>query len=319
MSTIKLWDDRIGRRLKLRDLHILLTVVQCGSMGKAATQLAVSQPAISKAIAEMEHTLRVRLLDRTPQGIAPTLYGRALLKWGLAVFDDLRQAVKEIEFLADPTAGEVRIGTTEAMTAGLVPAVIDHLARRHPRIVFIVTPAPTIVMQYHDLRERRVDLVLGRIASRIADDDLNAEVLFDDPLLVVAGANSKLHRRRRIDPSMLGDEPWCLSPRDTFAGSRALEAFRAMGLDAPRPTVESTTSIQLFVSLLATGRFLSLLSGSTLKYSGKRLGVKALRVDLPIEPGPVGILTLKNRTLGPVADLFVAAAREVAKPLARGQ
>jgi DNA-binding transcriptional LysR family regulator len=118
---------------------------------------------------------------------------------------------------------------------------------------------------------------------------------------------------------MLGDEPWCLSPRDTFAGARALEAFNAMGLDAPRLTVESTTSIQLFVSLLATGRFLSMLSGSTLKLSGKRLGVKALPVDLPIEPGPVGIVTLKNRTLGPVAELFVAAARDVAKPLAAGQ
>lgn len=319
MSTIKPWDDRIGRRLKLRDLHILLTVAQCGSMGKAATQLAVSQPAISKAIAEMEHTLRVRLLDRTAQGIVPTLYGRALLKWGLAVFDDLRQAVKEIEFLADPTAGEVRIGTTEAMTAGLVPAVIDRLARRYPRIVFSVTPAPTIALQYHDLRERRVDLVLGRMASRIPDDDLNAEVLFDDPLLVVAGVKSKWHRRRRIDPAMLGDEPWCLSPRDTFAGARALEAFNAMGLDAPRLTVESTTSIQLFVSLLATGRFLSMLSGSTLKLSGKRLGVKALPVNLAIEPGPVGIVTLRNRTLGPVAELFVATARDIAKPLARGQ
>ena len=180
MRKIKPWDDRIGRRLKLRDLHILLTVAQCGSMGKAAARLAVSQPAVSKAIAEMEHTLQVRLLDRTAHGIIPTLYGRALLKWGLAVFDDLRQAVKEIEFLADPTAGEVRIGTTEAMTAGLVPAVIDRLARRYPRIVFTVTPAPTIALQYHDLRERRVDLVLGRMASRIADDDLNAEVLFNE-------------------------------------------------------------------------------------------------------------------------------------------
>jgi DNA-binding transcriptional LysR family regulator len=98
-----------------------------------------------------------------------------------------------------------------------------------------------------------------------------------------------------------------------------VEAFRAMGLDAPRLTVESTTSVQLFVALLATGRFLSMLSGSTLKLSGKRLGVKALPVDFPIEPGPVGILTLKNRTLGPVAELFVAAARDVAKPLAKGQ
>src|SRR5712692_12022510 len=104
------WKDRIGYRLRLRDLHILLTVAQCGSMGKAATHLAVSQPGVSKVIADMEYMLGVRLLDRNSQGVEPTMYGRALLTSGLAVFDDLRQGVKNIEFLANPTAGELRIG-----------------------------------------------------------------------------------------------------------------------------------------------------------------------------------------------------------------
>ncbi len=92
-------EQRVMRRLKLRELRILTTVAQAGSMGKAATQLALSQPAISKAIAEMEYTLGVALLDRTPHGVEPTLYGRALLKWSAAVFDDLSQGVREIEFL----------------------------------------------------------------------------------------------------------------------------------------------------------------------------------------------------------------------------
>src|SRR6266853_2125778 len=102
--------DRIGRRMKLQDLHVLMTVMQAGSMGKAAQRLNISQPAISRSIAELEHALGVRLLDRHPQGIEPTEYGRALLNCGVAVFDDLRQGVKTIEFLADPEAGEVRIG-----------------------------------------------------------------------------------------------------------------------------------------------------------------------------------------------------------------
>src|ERR1700674_5047435 len=113
------WDERIGRRLKLRNLHVLKTVAQLGSMGKAATQLAVSQPAISKAITDLEHVLGVRLLDRSRRGVEPTIYGSALLKWSVAVFDNLRQGVNEIDSLADPTAGELRVGTTDAMTAGL--------------------------------------------------------------------------------------------------------------------------------------------------------------------------------------------------------
>ena len=83
-----------------------LAVADAGSMAKAATRLAISQPAISRAIADMEHTLGVRLLDRSPQGVEPTQYGQALLKRGLAVFDELKQGVQDIEFLSDPGAGE---------------------------------------------------------------------------------------------------------------------------------------------------------------------------------------------------------------------
>src|SRR4249920_3054979 len=102
--------DRIGCRMKLRDLHVLMAVVQTGSMSKAAALLNTGQSAISRSIAELEHALNVRLLDRGRQGVKPTEYGRALLDGGTAVFDDLRQTVRNIEFLADPTTGEVRIG-----------------------------------------------------------------------------------------------------------------------------------------------------------------------------------------------------------------
>src|SRR5262249_39290540 len=93
------WESRIGRRLGLRDLHVFFTVVQRGSMAKAAQQLNVTQPAVSKAIGDLEHTLGVRLLDRRPQGVEPTIYGHALLKRGNAVFDELKQSIRDIEFL----------------------------------------------------------------------------------------------------------------------------------------------------------------------------------------------------------------------------
>src|SRR6267378_2562162 len=131
------WDEqRLSRRLKLRDLHVLLIVVKCGSMGKAANQLSVSQPAISKTIADMEYALGVPLLDRNSRGVEPTVYARALLDRGLVAFDELKQAVKHIEFLANPTTGELRVGSTIAIATGFLPAVVDRLSRRYPRIVF---------------------------------------------------------------------------------------------------------------------------------------------------------------------------------------
>src|SRR5215510_14511363 len=130
--------ERIERRVKLNDVRVLMSVVQAGSMNKAAERLATSQPAVSSAIRDLEHAFGVRLLARSSTGIEPTECGRAIIKRGLAVFDELRQGFKDIAFLTDPTAGELRIGCTEHAAAGPVLAVIDRLTRRHPRMEFEV-------------------------------------------------------------------------------------------------------------------------------------------------------------------------------------
>src|SRR5262245_64171246 len=136
------WSERIGRRIRLRDLHILLAVVQCKSLAAAAEHLAISRPVVSKVIADLERVLGVRLLERDRHGAEPTIYGAALLKRGTTVFDELREGVKDIEFLTDPTAGEVRIGSNPFLAGSFVSAVIDRLSRRYPRIVYhlVVTP-----------------------------------------------------------------------------------------------------------------------------------------------------------------------------------
>src|ERR1051325_9305512 len=131
--------DRVERRLKLKDLRVLIAVVEAGGMRKAAAQLNITQPSISRAIADLEASLGVPLLDRTPGGVEPTTYGRALLEGGTAMFDDLRQAVNKIEFLADPIGGEIRVGSVPAFAARFVSAVVDRLSRRHARIRFPLT------------------------------------------------------------------------------------------------------------------------------------------------------------------------------------
>src|ERR1700761_7753057 len=118
-------ERRLGHRLKLRDLQILLAIAETGSMGKAAAALSVSQPAISKAISDLERAFGVRLLDRNPRGVEPTAYARVLLDRGVVVFDELKQAVERIRSLADPTSGELRIAGTIAIASGFIPAVID--------------------------------------------------------------------------------------------------------------------------------------------------------------------------------------------------
>ena len=126
--------ERARRHIKLRDLHILLVVARRGSMAKAAVELAISQPAVSRAIADMERALGLRLLDRGRNVIEPTPYGSALVKRGVTIFDELTQGLQELEFLSDPAVGQLRIGSSESVAAGLLPAVIDQFAQRHPGI-----------------------------------------------------------------------------------------------------------------------------------------------------------------------------------------
>ena len=307
--------DRIGRRMKLHDLHVLMAVVQAGSMGKAAETLNTSQPNISRSIAELEHAFGVRLLERHRQGVEPTEYGRALLAGGVAVFDDLRQAVKNIEFLADPAAGELRIGSSAFLAASFVSAVIDRLSRCYPRIVFHLVTAPTETLK-HDLSERKVDLLIARRFAPIADESLDFEFLFDESFVVAAGKRNPWARRRRVALADLMNEPWVLPPPDSLIGSVAMGAFRASGLDYPRATVFALTP-EVRTSLLATGRFLTIFPASVLKFPVTRPELKVLPIDLPGARVANGVVTLKSRTRSPVAQLFVAHARELAKPLAK--
>jgi len=309
--------NRIGLRIKLHDLHVLMAVVQAGSMNKAAALLNTTQPAISKSIAELERTMGVRLLDRHAQGVEPTSCGRALLAGGTAVFDDLRQAVKNVEFLADPTAGEVRIASTPLYAATFASAVVHRLTQHYPRIVCQLSAAPRESL-YRKLSDRNVDLVILPKFGPIADEQFAFELLFDDSsYFIVAGARSPWARRRKIALPDLVNESWVLPPA---AGSRAASvvtnAFRAHGLDRPRTTVVAAPA-EVRISLLMTGRYLTIFSASALTLPTKRSEIKVLPVELPTESTPIGILTLRNRTLSPIAQLLIENAREVAKPLAK--
>lgn len=307
--------DRIERRLKLHDVRVLMSVVQAGSMSKAAERLRTAQPALSRSIAELEHALGVRLLDRSPRGVEPTAYGRALIKRGLAVFDELRQGIKDIEFLADPTAGELRIGAGESMAIGPILVAIDRLSRRYPRIsVHLVTG--NIERLCDELNERKIEIAIIRISEPIFDRQLLVEKLFDDPLVVAAGAQNPWARRRRVQLADLVNEPWVLRPFDTVAGAPVAQAFRASGLEPPRATV-FTLSINIHSRLLATGRYLAALPNFSLRLLDACPSLKALPVELPRTARPVGIITLRNRTLSPLAQLFLDRVRSIVKPLTK--
>lgn len=316
-NSIGTWERRIGRRLTLRDLHILLAVLQWGSMAKAAAQLAVSQPAISKAIADLERAVGAKLLDRSPRGIEPTAFGRALARRALAVFDELRQGIDELEFLADPTAGEVRIGCPESIAAGLLPAVTESFARRYPRMILRVAQAQTVTLEFRELRERHVDLMIGRVAMPFGEEGLNAEILFHEPLHIVAGAQSKWAKRRKLTLVELAKERWILTPPNEVINSPVTATFHAKGLEMPRATVVSF-SFHLRLHLLTKTDFLSIIPASMLRlFNARQTVIKALPTDASFAPLPVAVITRKNQLLTPEAKLFIDCVRETAAAMVK--
>lgn len=310
------WSDRIGRRVKLRDLHILMAVAQTGSMGKAAVDLAVSQPVVSKAIADLEHALKVRLLDRSPHGVELTLYGREVLKCGTAVFDELRKGVATLEFLSDPGAGELRVGCTEPLAAGFVGTIVSRMTRQFPRASFKVITADPFALRERELAQRNVDVAVTPAERMPPDQDLAVEVLFDDVQVVMARADSKWAHRRRISLDELIKERWFAPPSDSPVGAYIADCFRAAGLDPPRPQVTSF-SVPLCLRMVEQEHYLAMLPISMLA-EGAHWHLRRLRVEIPRVSRPTAIVTVRNRTLGPLAEEFIASARVFAKSLAKG-
>jgi DNA-binding transcriptional LysR family regulator len=165
--------------------------------------------------------------------------------------------------------------------------------------------------QYRELRERKIDLVLGRLASNVElESDIETQVLYQDRIFVVAGLQSPWSTRRKIDLAELANEPWGLPPSDTVAGSLVREAFRRRGISLRGA---ATGSPNLLLSLLSKGPFLVTVPDSVLKFEANLPPLKVLAVELPVPPWPVGVMTLKNRAISPVAQLFLDCTREILK------
>lgn len=155
------WEAKIGRRLRLRDLHVVSTEAECGSMAEAANRLRVTQSAVSQMIADVEHEIGVRLFDRSRRGVEATVYGQVLIRRGRAAFDELRHGIQEIDYLRNEGTGEIRIGCPETLAASVLPMAIEKFSKRWPGVLLEVetfTGAETA----DKLRDRSIDLVIAR-------------------------------------------------------------------------------------------------------------------------------------------------------------
>jgi DNA-binding transcriptional LysR family regulator len=284
-------------------------------MAKAAAQLGVSQPAVSKVMGDLEYTLGVRLLDRNRRGVEPTTYGEALLRRGLAAFDELNQGVREIEFLADSAQGDVRIECLEAVVSVFLPQLVERFSGDYPRVALHIDTIITSTAGLPALRERKYDLILSYLPLPLPQDfradDLKIETLHDDRLIIATGNRSPWARRRKVDLAELIDEPWIMQGPETWNHGRLAEAFRARGLDLPKSNLV-TLAAPLRAHFLANGRHVSAIARSLARH----YSLVELPIDLPKWEFPLSLVTLKTRTLTPVVERFIEFTRTAARALA---
>jgi DNA-binding transcriptional LysR family regulator len=296
---------RLSHQIGVGDMEIIVAIAKLGSMAKAAQALATSQPAVSRAIAELEATLGLRLLDRYPRGVALTRYGEALARRAAIVLDELAQGMREMEFLSDPTTGELYMGSPEPLTEALLPEVIRHFWRKYPRVLINVVPSRS--GEYGNLRERKIDFMVGRTPEGFSAPDIEKDVLFHEDVFVVCGLLNPWARRKKISLADLANEKWVVT---NAAFEPMPRCFMILGLPVPRPSIAAQSAF-LRNTLVASGEFLAVLSSPQLiALRHQNLRVKVLPIDLSKFETEIAVFKLKNRALSPVARLFIEQTRE---------
>lgn len=308
-------EDRVSKRLKFRDLQVFFAVVASGSMAEAARQLNLTQPAVSEIVAQLEHLFAARLFDRTTRGVEITIFGRALLGRAHAALDEMKQGVRDIEFLTDPSRGEVRVGCAQRLSAAIMPQIVERFSERFPHVVLHIDELAPLTRDLSGLRDRKYDLLMGRpntlLEKESFGDEVNLEILFEDRFIVASAKDARWARRRRIDLVDLIEARWVLTAPDTLGYTGVAEAFRLRGLAMPEVTVISS-SVMVANHLLAKNQAVTVTS----KFAAESAGLHVLPIDLGLGSWPALIFTLKKRTLNPVAERFIACAREVVKSIA---
>ncbi len=302
----------IDRRVTLRELRLFLAVAQSGSILKAANEIGLTQPALSKSIAELERTFGVRLFDRTNRGVTTTPQGEVLLRRATGMFGELRQAVDELGALADASIGELRLGGTPSMCAGMLPLALTTILKERPKFRFHVAELESGKLG-SEVLARSLDIGIGREQLGVENNGLTFDRLFDDRLFIVAGALHPLASRRTTTLEEAARQQWVLPVTDGGVTAQLATELRKHGLELPHSVVTSMSMLVRY-ELIATNGFLTAMYGSVLRFGKVPRFLRVLPIDLPIGM-PIGLLRLRNRTLAPSAELFAMVTRGIVRPM----
>ena len=294
-------------RVKLRQLLLVSTLGELGNLRRAAARVAMTQPTATKLLHQLEHSLGVKLFERSRRGMAPTLYGEAMVRHARVLLADLEAARDDISALAEGAAGRLTIGTMVSTAPVLLPRALAALMTERPGLRISILEG-THDMLVGALKRGEVDVMLGRVMGGAEMDELDCVVLYRDEFRVVCGPHHPLARSRRVKLAALAGERWILPPPSAPLRQRLDILFMAQAGARPRQALESV-SLLTNLTLLQETRMLGVMPADMARHFSRNRLLQVLPVPLEDLFGPVALITRANHPRTPAVDAFVYALR----------
>ncbi|WP_250527963.1 LysR family transcriptional regulator [Caballeronia sp. GAWG2-1] len=300
--------NTIRKRLRLRHLQLMMALSETESLRSAADELAMTQPAATKALKELEETMGASLFVRHARGMQATVYGEAVMRYARVVFEDLDELREELAAIEAGDIGKVRIGAVMAPAPELLTKVIVQLKDAHPRL-HITVQIDTSDVLVQALQQDQLDIVVGRIPYGFPANDLSFETLAEEALAIVARPGHPVFEstgRPKLDE--LAGYAWIVQPHPSPMREIIDQTFRESRVAPPVSTVE-TSSILTTLSLLRDSDMLAVLPSSVADYYASLDTIGSIATPLRGRLAPYGLILRSNRRISPATQLVIEAIR----------
>ncbi|AMH44008.1 MAG: LysR family transcriptional regulator [Pseudomonadota bacterium] len=302
----------VRTRLKTRQLLLLAAMEEEGNVRRAAEILGMTQPAASRLLKELEDVLEVRLFDRTPHGMHPTLYGEVMIRHARMVLSNLSQAHDEIAALRAGLVGQVQIGAIAAAAATMVPLAIARVKASYPQLqIWLQVETSDVMLPL--VAQGHLDIMVGRVLERQGQfkDAVRYEPIAEEPLCVVVRPGHPLASASGLTMADIVGEGWVLHPPGSVLRHRFDMVFSQIGLAAP-DNVVNTNNIVAISGILLQSDMLAVMPEEVARQYEEFGTLKRLAIELPCRMDAFGIITRQTRLLSPAATVVLRALHDAA-------
>ena len=300
----------IRARLKTRQLLLLVALDEEGNIHRAAEVLAMTQPAASKLLKDLEDVLGVPLFERLPRGMRPTAYGEAMVRHARTALSSLNQAHDEVQELKAGRFGQVSVGAITTPGMMLLPPAIARVKQAHPALrVSLQIETSDVLMER--MAQGRMDILVARLFAQHDKTAIRFEALAEEPVVAMVRPGHPLLAVDKLTLRDLNGWGWIVPPEGSVLRHRFDLMFREESLEAPANLIE--TAALLFVTkMIAQSDMIGLVAGDVGRYYESHHLVAVLPIELPCRMDAFGLITRTDRPLSPAARVMLAAIRATA-------